>query len=83
MTENIIIMKMARESLKGKWALAFGVYLLFIIMEIILRFIPIVCPITLLIILGPITLSVVFLWLFPYIQVSIAKFYDDIKFEVK
>jgi uncharacterized membrane protein len=58
-TENIILMQMARESLKGKWGLAIGGCVVFSLISIVLSFIPIFGSIGSLIITGPFTLGII------------------------
>ena len=56
-TENFVLRGMARESLKGKWGLAIGGYVLFMIISMVVNFIPVVGSIASLIITGPLTLG--------------------------
>ena len=58
-TENVVLMRMARESLKDRWGLAIGAYLLYIVVMIALQVVPIVGAIAGLIIAGPLMLGVV------------------------
>ena len=58
-TENVVLMKMARESLKNKWGLAIGTFVVYLLINVIIQVIPIVGPITSLIITGPFTLGLV------------------------
>jgi uncharacterized membrane protein len=59
-TENVELMKMARESLKGKWGLAIGTYVVYIIIisviQITSRFIPFVGLLSL-IVVGPLVVG--------------------------
>jgi uncharacterized membrane protein len=50
---NVVLMQMARESLKGKWGLAIGTLVVYFLIAVVLRIIPIVGPIASLIISGP------------------------------
>jgi uncharacterized membrane protein len=56
-TENVVLMRMARESLKGKWGLAIGGYLIFLLISSVLGFIPVIGSIGGLIIAGPLMLG--------------------------
>jgi uncharacterized membrane protein len=56
-TENVVLMQMARESLKGKWGLAIKTFVVYFLIFFILQFIPIIGPIASLIISGPFTLG--------------------------
>jgi uncharacterized membrane protein len=56
-TENVILMQMARESLKGKWGLAIGTLIVYFLIATTLQIIPIVGPIASLIISGPFALG--------------------------
>jgi uncharacterized membrane protein len=56
-TENAVLMQMARESLKGKWGLAIGTFVIYILISIVLQIIPIFGPIAGLIISGPFALG--------------------------
>lgn len=56
-TENVVLMQMARESLKGKWGLAIGAFVVYLLIVVVLRIIPIAGPITSLIIAGPFALG--------------------------
>ena len=51
--ENVVLMQMARESLKGKWGLAIGTLVVYFLIAVVLQIIPIVGPIAPLIISGP------------------------------
>ena len=51
--ENVVLMQMARESLKGKWGLAIGTLVVYFLIAVVLQIIPIVGPIASLIISGP------------------------------
>lgn len=57
-TENIILMKMARESLKGKWGLAIGSFVIFIIISSAISSIPGLGSLVSLIISGPFILGI-------------------------
>jgi len=56
-TENVVLMQLARESLKGKWVSAVGTFFVYLSFTVGLHFIPIVGPITTLIISGPFALG--------------------------
>lgn len=56
-TENVILMQMARESLKGKWGLAIGTFVVYLLISVVLQIIPIVGLIASLIISGPFALG--------------------------
>jgi len=56
-TENIVLMKMARESLQGKWGLAIGTFVVYILISGALQIIPIAGPIAALLIGGPFLLG--------------------------
>ena len=56
-TENVVLMQMARESLKEKWGLAIGTLIVYFLIAATLQIIPIVGPIASLIISGPFALG--------------------------
>jgi len=56
-TENVLLMQMSKESLKGKWGLAIGAFVLYFFITLIGEIIPIVGPIAALIISGPFALG--------------------------
>lgn len=56
-TQNLILMQMARESLKGKWGLAIGTFVVYMIISGGLQAIPDAGPIASLIISGPFALG--------------------------
>lgn len=56
-TENVVLMRMARESLKGKWGLAIGTFLIYFIIAGALGSIKNVGPIISLLISGPLSLG--------------------------
>lgn len=56
-TENVVLMQMARESLKGKWGLAIGTFVVYMLIAVGIQIIPIAGPIASLIISGPLTLG--------------------------
>lgn len=56
-TQNLILMQMARESLKGKWGLAIGTFVVYMIISGGLQAIPDAGPIATLIISGPFALG--------------------------
>ncbi len=58
-TENAILMKMARESLQDRWALAIGVCFLDVIITVAVQLIPVVGILISLLITGPFTLGLV------------------------
>jgi uncharacterized membrane protein len=57
-TENVLLMKMARESLNGKWGLAIGTFVVYLIIVSVLQIIPILGWIGSLIISGPMALGI-------------------------
>lgn len=57
-TENVILMQMARESLKEKWGIAVGTFVVYVLISIIIQIIPIAGPIASLIISGPLAVGV-------------------------
>ena len=59
-TENAVLMRMARESLTGKWGLAIGTYLLYMFISCVLQIIPILGIIASLIISGPFALGLTY-----------------------
>jgi len=56
-TENVILMQMARESLRGKWGLAIGTCFVYLLIVSALQVIPVAGPIIALIITGPLMLG--------------------------
>ena len=56
-TENVVLMQMAKESIKGKWGLAIGTIVVYILISVALQLIPYVGPIASLIISGPFALG--------------------------
>ncbi len=56
-TENVVLMQMARESLKGKWGLAIGTFVVYFLIIGMVQIIPIVGPVISLIISGPFALG--------------------------
>jgi uncharacterized membrane protein len=56
-TENVVLMQMARESLKGKWGLAIGTFIVYMVIAGGLQMIPFIGPIASLIIMGPLVLG--------------------------
>jgi len=56
-TENLILMQMARESLKGKWGLAIGTLIVYFLITVVLQIIPIIGPIAMLILTGPLSVG--------------------------
>jgi uncharacterized membrane protein len=59
-TENVVLMQMAKESLKGKWGLAIGTIVVYILISVALQLIPYVGPIASLIISGPFALGLAY-----------------------
>lgn len=57
-TENVVLMKMARESLHGKWGLAIGAFVVYMLISISFQIIPIAGPIIGLLIAGPFMLGI-------------------------
>jgi uncharacterized membrane protein len=62
-TENLVIMKMARESLDGKWGLAIGTFVIYMLIVCAPQFVPILGPLAILIITGPMVLGVAIFFL--------------------
>ena len=62
-TENAVLMKMARESLKGKWGLAIGTSVVYLLIILALQMIPFVGWIASLVISGPMALGFAAFWL--------------------
>ena len=58
-TENSVLMQNAQESLKGKWGLAVGTFLVYIVIATTLQLIPIFGSLASLLIAGPFTLGLV------------------------
>ena len=56
-TKNVVLMQMAKESLKEKWGLAIGTFVVYFLITIVLQIIPIVGPIASLIISGPLAIG--------------------------
>jgi uncharacterized membrane protein len=69
-TENVVLMQMARESLKGKWGLAIGTLVVYILISLGIQLIPYVGPIASLIISGPFALGL------SYFSLSISRNQD-------
>ena len=69
-TENVVLMQMAKESLKGKWGLAIGTLVVYILISVALQLIPYVGPIASLIISGPFALGL------SYFSLSISRNQD-------
>ena len=59
-TENAILMKMARESLKSKWGLAIGGYVVFMLISMAVSIIPIAGFFISIFITGPFMLGIIF-----------------------
>lgn len=58
-TENVVLMQMARKSLDGKWGLAIGTFVVYMVILVALQIIPIFGIIASLIITGPFVLGLV------------------------
>ncbi len=56
-TKNVVLMQMARKSLKGRWGLAIGTFLVYFLISGVLSIIPIFGAIASLLITGPFTLG--------------------------
>jgi len=59
-TENLVLMQMAKDSLKGKWGLAIGTVVVYFLIVVCIQEIPIVGPIASLIIAGPFALGLAY-----------------------
>ena len=59
-TENLVLMQMAKESLKGKWGLAIGTIVVYLLIVLCIQEIPIVGAIASLIIAGPFALGLAY-----------------------
>jgi uncharacterized membrane protein len=59
-TENAELMKQAREALSGKWGLAIGTFVVYILIAGITQAVPVAGPIASLIISGPLALGIVY-----------------------
>ena len=59
-TENLVLMQMAKESLKGKWGLAIGTIVVYFLIVVCIQEIPIVGAIASLIIAGPFALGLAY-----------------------
>jgi uncharacterized membrane protein len=57
-TENTILMREARESLKGKWGLAVGTFFILLLISVALQMVPIIGAIGSLIITGPFSVGI-------------------------
>ena len=57
-TENVVLMRMARESLTGKWGIAIGTFVVYMLIVCVPQFIPILGPLATLIIGGPMVLGI-------------------------
>jgi uncharacterized membrane protein len=62
-TENAALMRQARETLKGRWALAIGTFLLYILIAIAINALPKIGFIVSLILSGPLSLGIVIFYL--------------------
>lgn len=58
--ENAVLMRMARESLKGKWGLAVGGFFVYMLISMVISFIPVVGSIASIFITGPFMLGIIF-----------------------
>ena len=58
-TENVVLMRMARESLTGKWGLAIGTFVIYIIIVGAVNIVPVAGIIGSLIISGPMNLGII------------------------
>ena len=58
-TENVILMRMAKDSLKGKWGLAIGTFVVYLMIVGAMSAIPILGPLASLFISGPMALGIV------------------------
>jgi uncharacterized membrane protein len=59
-TENVALMQSAKESLRGKWGLAIGGFLLYLVVSVFLQLIPFAGALAPLIISGPFSLGMAF-----------------------
>jgi len=57
-TENKVLMKQARESLEGKWGLAIGTFIVYLILSAVLQLVPKVGPVVSIFISGPFALGI-------------------------
>ena len=57
-TENVDLMKQAREALRGKWGLAIGTFLVYMLLVGAVNAIPFVGPVASLVVTGPMSLGV-------------------------
>lgn len=62
-TENAVLMQMARESLKGKWGLAAATVFVYMLIAVVIQFIPFLGVIASLLISGPLALGVTIFFL--------------------
>jgi uncharacterized membrane protein len=62
-TENALLMRQARETLKGRWVLAVGTSLFYILISIAISAVPKIGFVVSLILSGPLTLGVTIFWL--------------------
>jgi len=56
-TENAVLMKMARESLRGKWGIAIGASVIFMVIMMVIQIVPVVGFIAYLAITGPMSVG--------------------------
>ncbi len=61
--ENIVLMKTAKESLKGKWGLSIGTLIVYILITGVIHFIPILGSLVAIVLAGPLTLGLSMFWL--------------------
>ncbi|HAT73720.1 MAG: hypothetical protein US30_C0005G0014 [Candidatus Moranbacteria bacterium GW2011_GWF2_36_839] len=62
-TENAILMKMARESLRGKWGISIGASVIFMVIMMVIQIVPFVGFIAYLAITGPMSLGLIIFFL--------------------
>ncbi len=62
-TENVELMRMARESLKGKWGLAIGTFVVYMLVAMACQIIPFAGPFIGILIGGPLYLGLAIFWL--------------------
>jgi uncharacterized membrane protein len=59
-TENVVLMQSAKEALKGKWGLAIGGFLIYVVVSVFLQVIPVVGIVAPFVISGPFSLGMAF-----------------------
>ncbi|MDO9399355.1 MAG: DUF975 family protein [bacterium] len=62
-TENAVLMKMARESLRGKWGIAIGASVIFMVIMTVIQIVPVVGFIAYLAITGPMSVGLIIFFL--------------------